>query len=89
MFTTEWKKNPSHFDYKLNLIVNSSHHDKWVNESDSNGNTPIPCIVHILGFEKTALHENHVSGTVLMIQLTRNSPTCAYIDQNPRKWIPC
>ena len=30
--------------------------------------------------EKTALRKNGVSGTVLMIQLMRNSPTCAYID---------
>ena len=29
--------------------------------------------------KKTALCENSVSGTVLMIQLTQNSPTCAYI----------
>ena len=29
--------------------------------------------------EKTTLHENCVSGTVLMFQLTRNSPTNAYI----------
>ena len=39
--------------------------------------------------EKTALHENPVSQTVLMIQPTRNSPTCAYIGQNQRKWKPC
>ena len=27
-------------------------------------------------------------GTVLMIQLMRNSPTCAYIGQHLRKWKP-
>ena len=36
--------------------------------------------------EKTALRENRVSATVLMIQLTRNSPTCAYIGKNMHKW---
>ena len=34
------------------------------------------------------LKKNGVSVTVLMIQLTRNSPTCIYIGQNPRKWKP-
>ena len=29
--------------------------------------------------EKAALHENCVSGTVLMFQLTRNSPSSTYI----------
>ena len=29
------------------------------------------------------------SGTVLMIQLTQNSPTCAYIGKNLHKWKPC
>ena len=38
--------------------------------------------------KKIALRKNRVSGTVLMIQLMRNSPTCAYIGQNPRKWKP-
>ena len=33
--------------------------------------------------EKNALR---VSGTVIMFQLTRNSPTSAYISLNPRKW---
>ena len=42
----------------------------------------------ILVFEKNALSENRVSGTVLMIQLMRNSPTCAYIGQNPSMWKP-
>ena len=28
------------------------------------------------------------SGTVLMIQLMQNSPTCAYISQNQHKWKP-
>ena len=36
--------------------------------------------------KKLALRKNWVSGTVLMIQLTRNSPTCKQIDQNPLKW---
>ena len=49
-------------------------------------NTHIPHISCILGFEKTKLPKNCASGTVLMIQLTRNSPTCSYISQNPRKW---
>ena len=30
--------------------------------------------------------KNRFSRTVLMIQLRQNSPTCAYIGQNPRKW---
>ena len=33
--------------------------------------------------EKTALRENCVSGTVLMIQLKWNSPTNVYISQKP------
>ena len=41
--------------------------------------------MRILVFGKKALHENRISGTVLMIQLTQNSPTCAYIGQNPLK----
>ena len=39
--------------------------------------TPIPRIARILVLEKkNALNENRVSGTVVMIQLTQNSPTC-------------
>ena len=34
------------------------------------------------------IRENRVSGTVLMIQLTQNSPTCTYIGQNMRKRKP-
>ena len=34
--------------------------------------------------EKTALSENCISGTLLMIQLTRNSTICTYIGENPR-----
>ena len=44
-----------------------------------------PPIVRILVYGKNALRENCVSGTVLMIQLTQNSPTWAYIGQNPQK----
>ena len=33
------------------------------------------------------LCENCVSGTVLMIQLTRNSPTCAYMEKIKATWI--
>jgi hypothetical protein len=44
--------------------------------------TTIPRIAHILLFEKNILHDNHFSGTVLMIQLLQNSPTYAYIGQN-------
>ena len=47
--------------------------------------TPIPWIAHIW------VSKNQISGTVLMIQLTLNSPTCACIGQNlckckPRQW---
>ena len=45
--------------------------------------TPIPHIACILFFEK-----KYISGTVLMIQLMQNSPTCAYISQNQHKWKP-
>ena len=51
-------------------------------------NTAIPRIAHILVPGKNTLSENRVSGTVLIIQLTRNSPTCVYIGQNPHKWKP-
>ena len=43
---------------------------------------PIPRIARILVFEKTVLHENNVSGTGLIIQLTRNSPVCLNIGHN-------
>ena len=43
---------------------------------------------HFGSIEKTMLHKNRFIGTVLMIQLTRNSPTCAYIDQHLHKWKP-
>ena len=36
--------------------------------------------------EKTALRENRVSGTVLKIQLTWNSPTNSYISQKLHNW---
>ena len=45
--------------------------------------TPIPRIVRLLVCEKnTQLRLNHVSGTVLMIQLTENSPTFGHIRVN-------
>ena len=46
------------------------------------------CIARILVLKKIVLHENCVGGTILMIQLTRNSPTCGYIGQNLLKWKP-
>ena len=49
-------------------------------------NTHIPRIARIMVFERTAIRENFVSGTVLVIQLMQNYPTCTYIGQNPRKW---
>ena len=38
--------------------------------------------------EKIVLRENWINVTVLMIQLTQNSSTCAYIGQNLCKWKP-
>ena len=38
-----------------------------------------PDLLSFWFLEKTTLHENCVSGTVLMFQLTRNSPTNSYI----------
>ena len=38
--------------------------------------------------KKTALCENRINGTVLMIQLMLNSPTCTYIGQNLLMWKP-
>ena len=35
---------------------------------------------------KNVLHKNCVSGNVVMIELTRNSPTCIYIGQNLHSW---
>ena len=35
-----------------------------------------PHSAHFIFFEKKVLCENHVSGTLLMIQLTQISPTC-------------
>ena len=40
--------------------------------------TAIPSIARILVLKKIALRENCVGGTILMIQLTRNSPICGY-----------
>ena len=45
-----------------------------------------PALRAIWFLEKTVLRKNRVSGTVLMFELTRNFPTCAYIGQNPHKW---
>ena len=43
--------------------------------------------VHTFWFlEKNALLKNPASGTVLMIQLTQNSPTCAYRGKILRNW---
>ena len=50
--------------------------------------SPIPRIACIWYLKKTALCENRINGTVLMIQLMRNSPTCTYIGQNPLMWKP-
>ena len=43
--------------------------------SENNPHTPIPRLTRIWFPGKTAVCENHVSGTVLMFQLTQNSPT--------------
>ena len=56
------------------------------NETLVSFDTPIPRIARILIPGKNGLRENRVSGTVLMIQLYWNSPTCKYIGKNPRKW---
>ena len=44
-----------------------------------------PTYVHF-GSWKNSLHKNCISGTVVMFQLTQNSPTSAYKSLNPRKW---
>ena len=47
-----------------------------------------PALYTFWFLKKTPLRKNCVTGTVLMIQLTQNFPTCAYIGQNPRKGKP-
>ena len=57
---------------------------------DTKSSTPITQIVCVLVFEKKSDRKNHVSGIVVMIQLTQNSPICKYIGQkNLRKRKPC
>ena len=68
-------------DESLSLLVHVLKQPGLFNSTT----TPIPRITRILVFEKTELRKNHISGTVLMIQLMQNSPTCAYIGQNLSK----
>ena len=49
----------------------------------------VPALRTFWFLEKTRLRENRVSGTLLNIQLTQNSPTNLCISQKPCKWKPC
>ena len=57
---------------------------------DSQKYTYSPLCMHFGFWKKNELRENCVSGIVLVIQLTRNSPTtCGYICLNWCKWKLC
>ena len=47
-----------------------------------------PALCAFWFLEQKVLRKDQVHGTVLMIQLMRNSPVWEYIGQNPGKWKP-
>ena len=71
---------------------------QWLKKKGANFDLPLPggfdlVTVGLWSFNKITMikqktKQKYISTpmTVLMILLTRNFPTCAYIDKNLRKW---